>query len=98
MAQLKQYPEDWDAQKSMKDTGSLLDRGYKDLPIGNLQLVIGGVEKEEDFVGDTEICIPTPAFYKHTEIVDFIKKRFKSVSRCGFLSLPVGGIVGRHID
>ena len=98
MAQLKQYPEDWDAQKSMKDTGSLVDRGYKDLPIGNLQLVIGGVEKEEDFVGDTEICIPTPAFYKHTEIVDFIKKRFKSVSRCGFLSLPVGGIVGRHID
>ena len=98
MAQLKQYPDDWEGQKNMENTGSLLTRGYKDLPAGVLQLVIGGVEKPEDFVGDTEICIPTPAFYKHTEVVNFIKNRFKSVSRCGFLSLPVDGTVGLHID
>ena len=98
LAQLKQYPEDWFNQRKIENTGSLLDRGYADIPVGNLQLVVGAVTKAEDFVGDSEICIPTPAFYKHTEIVDFIKKRFKSVSRCGFLSLPVGGIVGRHID
>lgn len=98
MAQLKQYSEDWGGQRELKGVGSLLDRGYKDLPIGNLQLVVGGVEKEDDFVGDSEICVPTPAFYKHTEVVNFVKSRFKSVSRCGFLSLPVDGIVGQHID
>lgn len=98
MAQLKQYPEDWEGQKKLDNTGSLLTRGYKDLPAGVLQLVIGGVENAEDFVGDTEICVPTPAFHKHTEVVNFIKNRFGSVSRCGFLSLPVGETVGLHID
>ena len=98
MAQLKQYPEDWESQKNLENAGSLVDRGYRNLPAGVLQLVIGGVENPDDFVGDTEICIPTPAFYKHTEVVNFIKKRFKSVSRCGFLSLEQGGQVGLHID
>ena len=98
MAQLKQYPEDWEGQKTLENTGSLLDRGYKNLPLGNLQLVMGGVENAEDFVGDTEICIPTPAAKHHTEIVGFLKRHSKKFSRCGFLSLPVGGTVGRHID
>lgn len=96
--QLKQYPEDWMAQRNIEGTLSLLDRGYDDIPVGNLQLVMGGVEKAEDFVGDSEICIPTPALEHHTEIVSFMKRHFKTFSRCGFLSLPVGGEVGRHID
>lgn len=98
MTQLKQYPEDWEIQKNMENASSLTDRGYKNLPAGVLQLIVGGVEKQEDFVGDSEICIPTPAFYKHTEVVNFIKARFKSVSRCGFISLEVNETVGLHID
>jgi hypothetical protein len=99
LAQLKQYPEDWEAQKNMDgQVESLLDRGYDDVPIGVLQLVMGGVLRVEDFVGNTEICIPTKAFDKHTAIVGFLKRHFKYFKRCGFLSLPVGGEVGLHID
>lgn len=97
--QLKQYPEDWEAQKSMEgQIESLLDRGYDDVPIGVLQLVMGGVLRVEDFVGNTEICIPTPAYQRHTEIIGFLKRHFKDFKRCGFLSLQTGGQVGRHID
>ena len=98
MAQLKQYPEDWESQKNMENVGSLLDRGYKNLPAGVLQLVIGGVENPDDYVGDTEICIPTPMINHHTEVISFLRRHFKKFSRCGFLSLPVGGEVGIHID
>ena len=52
----------------------------------------------KDFVGDTEICIPTPAYERHTAIIGFLKRHFKDFKRCGFLSLPVGGEVGIHID
>lgn len=98
LRQLKEHPEDWFAQRNVEGALSLLDRGYDDIPVGNLQLVIGGVKSAEDFVGDSEICIPTPAIAHHTEIVAFMKRHFKKFSRCGFLSLPVGGIVGLHID
>ena len=96
--QLKQYPEDWEHQKGLDGVQSLVDRGFDDLPAGVLQLVIGGVMNVEDFIGDSEICIPTPAYHRHTEIVGFLKRHFKSFKRCGFLSLEVGGQVGRHID
>ena len=98
LKQLEQYPEDWGGQRKIEDTESLLDRGYKDVKAGVLQLVMGGVTKVEDFVGDTEICIPTEAYYRHTEIIGFLKRHFKDFKRCGFLSLPVGGTVGLHID
>jgi hypothetical protein len=98
LAQLKQYPEDWEAQKKIENTDSLLNYGYDDIPIGVLQLVMGGVESVDQYVGNTEICVPTPAFEKHTEIVNFLKRHFKDFRRCGFLSLEVGGIVGLHID
>jgi hypothetical protein len=99
LEQLKQYPEDWEAQKNMEgQVESLLDRGYDDVPIGVLQLVMGGVLRVEDFVGNTEICIPTPAYQRHTEIIGFLKRHFKDFKRCGFLSLQTGGQVGRHID
>jgi hypothetical protein len=35
---------------------------------------------------------------KHTEVIRFLQRNFKRFSRCGFLSLPVGGEVGQHID
>ena len=98
LKQLHEYPEDWGAQRSIDHTGSLLTRGYADIPIGVLQLVMGAVEKPEDFVGDSEISMPTPAYKHHTEIIGFLKRHFKKFDRCGFLSLEVGGIVGQHID
>jgi mannose-6-phosphate isomerase-like protein (cupin superfamily) len=99
LAQLQQYPEDWEAQKNMDgQVESLLDRGYDDIPVGVLQLVMGGVNDPSEFVGDTEICIPTAAFEKHDEVINFLAESFGEVSRCGFLSIPIGGEVGLHID
>lgn len=96
--QLKQYPEDWGSQKNMKSADSLLNYGFQEIKADVLQLVVGGVKSTDEYVGDTEICIPTPAYRKHTHVVSFLKRHFKNHSRCGFLSLPVGGIVGKHID
>jgi len=98
--QLKKYPQDWDHQKNLKDTQSLLDRGFADLPVSALQLIMGGVKHKEDFVGDSEINVKTPAYAHHSEIRKIIRKHFKKaeIHRCGFLSLPVGDIVGAHID
>ena len=96
--QLEQYKDDWQGQRKIEGALSLLDRGYDDIPIGVLQLVMGGVHVPSEFVGDTEICIPTPAYEHHTEMVRFLKRYFHKFCRCGFLSLPVGGEVGIHID
>jgi len=98
--QLKKYPQDWDHQKNLKDSQSLVDRGFADLPVSALQLIIGGVKNKEDFVGDSEINIKTPAYSHHSEIRKIIRKHFKNaeIHRCGFLSLPVDEIVGAHID
>ena len=37
--QLKKYPQDWDHQKNLKDSQSLVDRGFADLPVSALQLM-----------------------------------------------------------
>ena len=98
--QLKKYPQDWDHQRNLKDSQSLVDRGFADLPVSALQLIIGGVRNKEDFVGDSEINIKTPAYAHHSEIRKIIRKHFKNadIHRCGFLSLPIDEIVGAHID
>jgi hypothetical protein len=98
LKQLEKYPNDWGAQKTMEGALSMLDRGFPEVSAGVLQLVMGGVENIDQYVGDTDICVETPAYKRHTEIVGFLKRNFKNSSRCGFLSLPIGGIVGRHID
>lgn len=98
LAQLKKYPEDWGAVRKVDGAQSMLDQGFPEVQAGVLQLVMGGVENIDQYVGDTEYCIPTPAFTHHTEVIRFLKRNFKSFSRCGFLSLPVGGGVGKHID
>ena len=98
--QLKKYPLDWDHQKHLKDTQSLVDRGYDDLPVSALQRIMGSVNNEKDFVGDSEESVKTPAYPHHTEIRKIIRKHFnnRELHRCGFLSLPVDGMVGAHID
>jgi len=98
LKQLKQYPEDWGGQNKIKGVDSMLNYGFPQVEAGVLQLVMGGVRSKDEYVGDTEICIPTPAAKHHTEIMGFLSRNFKKFSRCGFLSLPVGGKVGQHID
>lgn len=98
LAQLKQYPEDWGSQKQISTADSMLNYGFPEVEADVLQLVIGGVENMDQYVGDTEINIETPAYHKHTEVIRFLKRNFKKFCRCGFLSLPVGGKVGAHID
>lgn len=98
LKQLHQYPEDWGVQRTVGGAQSMLDRGFPEVEAGVLQIVMGGVESLDQYVGDTEICIPTPAYKRHTEVVGFLRRNFKRFSRCGFLSLPVGGGVGQHID
>ena len=96
--QLEQYPDAWFIQREGTDT--LLERGYADIEVGNLQLIMGAVKKKEDFVGDSELSRPTPAYERHTEIIKIIKEELpgREIHRCGFLRLPVDGYVGAHID
>ena len=75
--QLKKYPLDWDHQKHLKDSQSLVDRGFSDLPVSALQLIMGGVNHKDDFVGDSEINVKTPAYAHHSEIRKIIRKHFK---------------------
>lgn len=98
LAQLNAHPEDWGAQTRVDGAKSMLNYGFPEVSAGVMQLVMGGVEHIDQYVGDTEICIPTPAIKNHTEVISFLKRHFKKFSRCGFLSLPVGGEVGKHID
>ena len=96
--QLEQYSDDWFIQREGTDT--LLERGYADIEVGNLQLIMGAVKKKEDFVGDSELSRPTPAYERHTEVIKIIKRELpgREIHRCGFLRLPVDGYVGAHID
>lgn len=99
LEQLKQYPEDWGAVRKIEGSHNVVnDYGFPEVSAGVLQLVMGGVEDANQYVGDSEICIPTPAFEHHTEVLKILGKYFRNVSRCAFLSLPVGGKVGTHID
>jgi mannose-6-phosphate isomerase-like protein (cupin superfamily) len=99
LKQLKQHPKDWGAQKTIEGTGDLVtDLGFPEVEAGVLQLVMGAVENEGDYVGDSEFCVPTPAIKHHTEVFKILGRYFRDVSRCAFLSLPVGGKVGTHID
>lgn len=99
LKQLKDNPEGWNTQMNLTNAKSLLDMGFPEVDVGVLQLTIGGVHNIKDYVGDTEICINTPAYHVHREVIRFlIRNGYKNHSRCGFLSLPVGGTVGKHID
>ena len=100
LEQLKQYPEDWGSQKKRENTIQLDSEKYH-LTSDVLQLIMGGVTTEEQYVGDTEICIKTEAYYRHTEILNLVQSKFKKnikLRRCGFLGMSVGGQVGAHVD
>lgn len=97
LAQLKKYPEDWGSQKNIENTKQQDPTKYT-TTVDVLQLIMGGVETEGEYVGNTEICIKTSAYDHHTEILKFLFYRFKKIRRCAFLSLPIGDKVGLHID
>ena len=97
LEQLKQYPEDWGSQKNIEDAEQLDPTEYI-VTVDVLQLIIGGLETEDQYVGNSEICIKTPAYEKHTEVNSYLSKYFKKLRRCAFLALPIGGEVGIHID
>ena len=46
--QLEQYSDDWYIQR--KGTDTLLEKGYADIDVGNLQLIIGAVGVGADVV------------------------------------------------
>ena len=95
--QLNKNPLDWGSQKGIDNT-EIKDPHQYITSVDVLQLVMGGITESEKNVGNTEICIKTPAYDHHTEIVNYLSKRFPTIYRCGFLALPVGEIVGAHID
>ena len=95
--QLNKNPLDWGSQKGIDNT-EIKDPHQYITSVDVLQLVMGGITESEKNVGNTEICIKTPAYDNHTEIVNYLSKRFPTIYHCGFLALPVGEIVGAHID
>jgi len=99
LKQLQQYPEDWGAQKEIDGVHDLVNEfGFPAVQAGVLQLKIGTVQNLEQYVGDSQTSAETPAYHRHTEVIGFLKRNFKKFDRCGFLSLPIGGEVGQHID
>lgn len=97
--QLDENPNDWDSQKKISRAESMLDRGWMEIDTGVLQLIIGMVRHKHEFVGDSELCYPTPAFFRHTAVIEWLNANgFEHYRRCGFLSIPTGSIVGTHID
>ena len=95
--QLEKYPEDWGSQKDLKDV-EIKDPHQYITSVDVLQLVMGGVTNPNEDVGNTEICTKTPAYQKHSEVRKFLNKNYPNYRRCGFLALPVGEMVGAHID
>ena len=99
LKQLQQNPSDWGGQKDIEGAHDLVNEcGFPAVQAGVLQLKVGIVRDLNQYVGDSETSIETPAYNRHTEIVAFLKRNFKKFDRCGFLSLPIGGEVGQHID
>jgi hypothetical protein len=95
--QLEKFADDWNGQKSLVNTSQLDPHEYT-ITAGVLQLVMGAVNHPSEFAYNTELCVQTPAYEHHTEVIRFLKRHFHKFSRCGFLSLPIGEIVGTHID
>jgi len=95
--QLEQYPEDWGNVSRMKGVDRQ-DPHTKLVTSGVLQLVMGGISKPGEFIGDTEICVPTEATIRHTEIQKWLATLKLKVGRCAFLKTAPGGMTGKHID
>lgn len=97
--QLEQYPDDWGIQQNILNTGDVIrDLNFPKIEATTLQLVMGAITEPGQYVGDSELCVPTPAFYRHTEILRILGRYFRDISRCAFIRLGVGKNVGAHID
>ena len=93
LKQVKDNPDDWKAVSTYENTG-----GNKN-PYGFLPLIMAVVNDEFPEPKNTEMLRPSPMFSKYTAATDWLKsKGFKTVSRCAFFRIQVGGGVGRHID
>jgi hypothetical protein len=94
---LERYPDDWGNVGRMKGTDRQ-DPHTKLVRSGVLQLVMGGISKPGEFIGDTEICVPTEATQRHIAIQKWLMENNLRPGRCAFLRTPVGEITGKHID
>ena len=95
--QLEQYPEDWGNASRIKGIDRQ-DPHTKIVKSDVLQLVMGGISKPDEFIGDTEIGVPTDATRRHTAIQQWLASKSLRVGRCAFLNTPPGEITGKHID
>ena len=92
--QIQQNPHDWNSARTIKSAEQ-----NPELPVGVLQLVIGVVPDRNTHVGNSEMSVKTPLYNKYTDTTYWLKKNgFKNHSRMAFLGMPVGGMVGTHID
>ena len=94
---LDNNPQDWNYQKDLSDT-KILDPHVYITTAAVLQLVIGTISNPDEYVFDSEGCIPAPAYHRHNAAIGFLKRNFKDFKRTGFLLLPPGGETGSHID
>lgn len=94
--QLQANPHDWNPSGN----ASLVEGwGFPRVEAGVLQLVMGVTRNAQEFVGDSEFSVATPYLPHHAAVLKIIQSAgFRDVARCGFLSLPVGGSVGTHVD
>jgi len=95
--QLEKYPQDWGIQKEMEHS-DVLDPATNLVSAKVLQMVVGAITEPGQDVRNSEICIPTSACGRHTEVMRWAWTTFGRFSRCAFLALPVGKIVGKHVD
>ena len=78
--QLDEYASDWNSQQHEQGT-AMQDPNHFISTVDVLQLVMGGIETEGQYVGDTELCYQLPALKHHTEMVNFLKRHFHAVRR-----------------
>lgn len=97
--QLDHNPQDWGSQQSILNTGDVSrDLNFPKIDVTVLQLVMGAISEAGQYVGDSELCVPTPAFQRHQNVLLVLSRYFKHIGRCAFIHLPVGQSVGAHID
>lgn len=94
---LDAHPEDWGIQKNLEGV-ELQDPRKLYTTVEVLQLIMGGIEYEGQYVGDCELCYQTPALAHHLPLVNWLRERFHAVRRCAFFKIPVGHRVDRHTD
>lgn len=95
--QLDEHAADWGSQKNLPGV-ELQDPRKLYTTVEVLQLVMGALEQPDQYVGDSELSVQTPALKHHTEIVNFLKRHFHAACRCAFFKIPVGHKVDRHTD